>query len=401
MLKLDFSIVSAKDRAEAVNKWYQDNPDYRPTKKELETISNYILYGKDPYINKKGEYDETLPVKKWTNCTQRKEIEIKSKYGTWDKKHPISLDETMENPAFFEVDLLTPKVIPKAIKQNFARESNADIPTIEFLWSAIDKIEKALENDQNLTPTERYKMRHMVIEMRKQQYTMREAYKPPVVLHGSNKKTGIYIQDWDEKEIAWIDKNSSYGVAPMGFYHKGDARFEDPLSLQEEKDDWGYNKDATYIIDFCNKDHIDKIVYFLEDLETYCSVYFMSDKQGIIDTFWYYVKECALGEMLEDILRMKIAHITNDNIAKMINKKYEKKYNSNYISTLYTKICGKIAKTADLRFRYYINRMNPEKFKRCSCCGKMKLRTTEEFTRKSRNSDGLNNKCKECQHGKK
>lgn len=40
---LDFNIESAKDRLEAIKKIPLDTL----TKKDLETISNYVLYGKD------------------------------------------------------------------------------------------------------------------------------------------------------------------------------------------------------------------------------------------------------------------------------------------------------------------------------------------------------------------
>ena len=48
MLKLDFTIVSSTDRSELVNDFFTQNPTYKPTAHELETITNYILYGKDP-----------------------------------------------------------------------------------------------------------------------------------------------------------------------------------------------------------------------------------------------------------------------------------------------------------------------------------------------------------------
>jgi len=41
--KLDFSIESSKDRMEAI----KSIPLETLTKKELETVTNYVLYGKD------------------------------------------------------------------------------------------------------------------------------------------------------------------------------------------------------------------------------------------------------------------------------------------------------------------------------------------------------------------
>ena len=58
MLKLDFTIVSTEDRNTFVNKFFHDNPTYQPSAHELDTITNYILYGKDPCIDKNGNYVE-------------------------------------------------------------------------------------------------------------------------------------------------------------------------------------------------------------------------------------------------------------------------------------------------------------------------------------------------------
>lgn len=67
-LKLNFSLETAKEREEFVNNYILTIPN--PTEKELETIANYILFGKD---------EDGL------NCSQRKEIQIETKNKTWNK----------------------------------------------------------------------------------------------------------------------------------------------------------------------------------------------------------------------------------------------------------------------------------------------------------------------------
>ena len=90
MLKLDFTIISTEDRNAFVNKFFTDNPNYQPSAHELDTITNYILYGKDPCIDKNGNYVADLPVEKWTNMPARKEIAIPTKYNSWKEKEPAS-----------------------------------------------------------------------------------------------------------------------------------------------------------------------------------------------------------------------------------------------------------------------------------------------------------------------
>ena len=94
--QLDFSIYSSKDRMEAIK-----NIDLSSlTKTELETVTNYVLYGKD-------EDD--------TSCVDRKEIQIKSKFNSYNKDKHISLDELMESPTFDENIFLKNKTIYKKV----------------------------------------------------------------------------------------------------------------------------------------------------------------------------------------------------------------------------------------------------------------------------------------------
>lgn len=81
--KLDFSINSSKDRLAAIKSIPLDTLN----KSELETVTNYVLYGKD---------------EDGTSCVDRKEVQIKTKFNSYNKEKIVSLDEMMENPAFDE-----------------------------------------------------------------------------------------------------------------------------------------------------------------------------------------------------------------------------------------------------------------------------------------------------------
>ena len=61
---LDFSIISAKDRLEAIKKINLENL----TPSELETVTNYVIYGKD---------------EDGTSSVDRKEIQIKTKFDSY------------------------------------------------------------------------------------------------------------------------------------------------------------------------------------------------------------------------------------------------------------------------------------------------------------------------------
>jgi hypothetical protein len=393
MLKLDFSIVSTEERNAYVEKFFNENPDYKPSAHELETITNYILYGKDP-LDKNGLPTENE--EEWTNMSARKEIEIPTKYATWKRQQPSSLDEMIESPTFNESTILSNPIATRTPKPKIDRALESNIPSMQELWEIIDYYAERL-NDKDLTNTQRYQMRHMLIDLRRQQFALRDIFKPCYTSSLTANKA-IYRMEEIDSEFDWESPTSPMGFAPMGFYHKGDARFENPLALSNIKDEWGYNPHARLIVDYRNPDHIDKIICSYKEIQTYCEDHFMSSQKFILTTLNYYIKNTKLSETQLCILQCKIARFPNRVTAHVVNQKYGKTYNINYISTIYRKICASIGKTAERFYTYYLERINPHIFKRCSCCGKMKLRNAEEFTRKSRNSDGFSSKCKECEN---
>lgn len=71
-LKLDWSLNTALERKSFVDKYI--NTINNPTEEELETIANYILWGKDS----DGK-----------SAVERRELEIETKNKTWQKKKQI------------------------------------------------------------------------------------------------------------------------------------------------------------------------------------------------------------------------------------------------------------------------------------------------------------------------
>ena len=86
-VKLDFSLNSATERKKYIDKFLEDNRDIQFNKEEVELMANYMLYGK----NEEG----TSPV-------DRKEISINTKYNSYKKKEPDSLEALLENKTFNE-----------------------------------------------------------------------------------------------------------------------------------------------------------------------------------------------------------------------------------------------------------------------------------------------------------
>ena len=137
-LKLDFSLEYIDERNNFIKGYlntdiFQKKP---PSEEELETIANYVLWGKHA-DGKSG--------------VQKKEIEIDTKHSTWSNKNREmeSLDELMENPNFDEnaisrVGTFTPTKKKREVfdRNKVYKEAPPElIPTFEELFAQIDEVD--------------------------------------------------------------------------------------------------------------------------------------------------------------------------------------------------------------------------------------------------------------------
>ena len=155
---LDFNIYSDKDRNEYVKKELEINSS--PTAKELETMANYILFGKD----QNGQ-----------NAVERGEVEIETKYKSYKKRNVESINELMDIPGFDERNFKPLKKNiyknPKPILNRSAEELQPLIEEIEK-WQYIYDVATGKKEDSKIPPksqTEIYKIKHFLIELKKEQ----------------------------------------------------------------------------------------------------------------------------------------------------------------------------------------------------------------------------------------
>ena len=135
-LNLDFGLETNKERSEFLAN-YLKRPEFQkrpPSEEELETMGNYILWGRDPDTGK--------------NVVQSKEIQIETRNGTWDKQEAESLDALMEGSTFNEATLQRPTQSAQKIpRETFSREDAlARCPdslrdTFKELFAQIDELD--------------------------------------------------------------------------------------------------------------------------------------------------------------------------------------------------------------------------------------------------------------------
>lgn len=438
-LRLDFNIDKATDRKAFLDKYIEEEFTKKGktlTQDELEMMGNYILWGKD-------DQDK--------NAVQRKEVQIDTKFGAWDAKEPESLDALMEDPAFNENRLgsiyWTP---PSRTKQKFSREDALrDAPdglkeTFKTLFRTIDRNElicnyyellhgkrekpprdqllnKFTEEEREelqqvaaaLKQYEYLKKRHLIVELRSEQYTLRDAYAPIIFMPQSAPDP----QEMKEPPVF----NGDIPVLPLGIFDPiyfqdeeffavaGEKLHEDRLK-ELSKILWKYKKlqeklltesGPQFSIDFRNTEHLFQIMDSLNDFQIAIDNEEENNKEikALVDAFYYYIELADLDPIHAKILDMKIHGIKNADIAFDVNKEFGKTYTVNYISTIFRqKILPQIAEAAQYHQTLMENCFFPENFKRCNYCGKYYLKDPKNFVRKTCSKDGYTTRCKKCDH---
>ena len=425
-LNLDFSLTSREARTKYIHA-YLDAIPFTPTPTELDTMAKYILWGE----NKDG-------------LNGRQEgLELETASKTWDSKNLESLDALIESPTFNESSIRGPHNPPtKVSREVFSRASTRKsapaylLTVFEDLWRKIDEteflvqqyeidhgkrtteirtqlLERFSEDDlgalrakaENLQPFQHLKLKHQLVELRREQYTIKDSYAPVLL----SQSTPQFFEE------SFATFGTEIRVKPVGLAYKtricekifrGD-RFPEPGDFQEDELEevsrilWENSAPDTsgMWFDFRDEDHLYGLFEVLGELREAREEEELESNLGIfLDTLECYIELANLEPVLGEILELKVEKKTNQQIADIINQKYGKKYKPNYISTLYCKKClGDIARAAIFHREVMENIFFPENFKQCKDCGKVLLLNEANFVKRHRSSDGFSPRCKKCE----
>lgn len=434
-LNLDFSLNYTQERNAYVQS-YLTQPQFQsrpPTQSELETMANYILWGKQEQSN--------------TNLVQDKEIQIQTRSGLWDKSSAQieSLDSLMDSPSFSESSIIAPSSPKwKYPKQTISRSQirkTADPETLEVfenLWSRIDELDLELnyydllhgkrvkppreellskfneheqqlakESAQNLTQYKYLKKRHLLVELRREQFTLRDTFQAIQLPH--NTRESPTPSDSVELDVEFL-------CAPCGLKYGGSSiweklfppdRYPIPSDFTQEelaqiiKFYWSRALDIKTsrlkVFDFRNPSHVGYVYDLYDQLDDEIDPQIFSNTPEFLDTLNFYVARANLSDPQKLILQLKTQKISNTQIAAEVNSKYNKTYTINYISTIFRqKIIPSICDAARVHAEIIENLPYPENFKKCRLCGRILLISPDNFVRKMRSPDGFSTQCKMC-----
>ena len=433
-LRLNFQLDTAEERTEFLQSYLQSNQFQKKplTEEELEMCGNYILWGKDP----EGK-----------NSVQRKEVQIKTRNGTWDAQEDESLDALIESPTITESQLFANATTHyRKVREVFSREEalaqapQSLIPIFQNLFRQIDTLDLLLnyydlahnkrkkppraelvnlfteteqkslqEQSTHLNQFKYLKLRHLLVELRRQQYALRDSYSTTIQRH---------TPPLPQLDLNYPTFDTDINIYPLGLFNPEDRAqlniFQinlDPARLTptelEEISTILWNKRAQFLnnkqnkkplIDFRDLEHVHNLFTLYYDLKDSTIEPSLEEQTpNLLCTLNFYTNLVPLSETQKEILELKKRGKKNQEVATYINQKYNKSYSANYISTIFRqKIIKQINEAARLHETIIENIFFPENFKQCDTCGNFYLLDSWNFVKKSRSKDGFSNRCRNC-----
>lgn len=348
MIKLDYTIASPEERNKLVEKILEENPE--PNEAYLEILANYLV---NAMAKEERKQRKILTDNRLTTINKRE-----TSYE--------GLVAQLENGEDGIYSLISEdKQIIFQPKVTITKKDVEDIPDLKQLREAIAAWEELLKTAEGKPA---YTIKKALIDMRKDQYVIKNAYRKPIVpTKLTHSKTYIHL----EGMVSGFD-DEGYPI-PAG------------LSLLDPK--------------ICSA-----ILCNYSKLKETGWGNFESDTWYLIESFDD-VSSRALADypLYEKLVECKIDGKQNIEIQEILQLEFGIKHSLEYISSLWrNKIPKLIASQAeDDYLDWYYSVKAYGKYKRCSRCGQIKLAHNKYFSKNKTSKDGFYSICKSCRNKKK
>ena len=215
---------------------------------------------------------------------------------------------------------------------------------------------------------DRFIIKKALIEMRKDQYIIKNCFRQPVILNKFTKSN--YSIPLEDKTCLFDDEG--YPI-PEGI------SLMDPKVCEAILCNYSRLKQESY-------DRFDGDTWYLVyDFELLC--------EKALEKYPLYMR----------LVECKIDGMQNIDIQAQLQLEFGIKHSVEYISSLWrNKIPKLIASAAEDQYLdwYYLNKQKG-KYKKCSRCGKIKLAHNKYFSKNKTSKDGFYSICKDCRNKKK
>ena len=419
-LRLNFALETAEERLKFLDS-YLPTLKFTPNEHELETLSDYILWGKnDKGLN--SQQDGNITLKEWSSSQNVESLEglmeipgfqetkirelnnthYKTKRIVFDRKAALQSAtpyfQELYSKLFREIDKTELTLNYYELLTNKRQKPPRDALLNRFTE---EEQEKLRERASKLTAQNYLKMRHYLVELRKEQYAYKDASVVPIMPRGQSVEITEPLRIGTDIEVRPICLYNSTKLAKKIFADNIKPQNFSNEDLQKISEILNNTPKSKFVLDFCQQSHLLEIYKNIEILQEAAEQdpdELQTSAASIVRTLRFYESRAKLNDIQKEVLKMKVNGQSNMRIADIINKKYGTSYNDNYISTIYRqKVLTAIGKAAALHKRIMENIFFPENFKTCKDCGRILLRDPEVFTRQKKANDGFAPRCKVCE----
>ena len=349
-LKLDYTLQDPGARNELVKKIIEQTPPQRLTSKYLQLLANYLVFAMDKEERKKKNI-----------ITDNRMVTVNKRETSFE-----GLVEKFQNGEDGIYNIITnDKNIIFTPKISITEEDIQTIPGMKQLRDAIAQIEA---QEKVATGKRRFLLKKQLIEMRKEQYVLKNTFKPPIYCLNATKSFN---------HIALEEK--------ISVNEDGSLKIEGNFSL-------------------LNPDHVSAVLCNYSRIKQDCWGQFSSDSYYMIQDLENLVDETLEKDfpLYYDLLIYKIDGKTNEEIQSLLERDYGVRHSVEYISSLWrNKIPKMIAEQArkDWLIWHYTFEEKGQ-WKKCSRCGQIKLAHNMFFSKNNTSKDGFYSICKDCRNAK-
>lgn len=346
-MKLDYTLESPEERNELVKKILDEVEN--PTEQYLEALANYLIL----CMEKQERKEKNILTENRLTTVNKRETSFEG------------LVSQLENGEDGIYNMITEdKNIIFQPKITITKKDLEEIPCLKQLRDAIN-----LWETQSKTATGRdaFIIKKALIEMRKDQYVIKAAYRRPLTFNKIT-RSRLYIPLIENEPEFTAD----------GFVKPSGISLMDPQVCSAilcnysklKQDSWGcFEGDMWYLL-------YDFDVYAEQALKPY--------------------------PLYERIAECKVDGLQNVEIQAILEKEFGIKHSLEYISSLWRKkIPGLIASCAEDKYLdWYYLQVEKGKYKKCSRCGQIKLAHNKYFSKNKTSKDGFYSICKCCRNTK-
>lgn len=348
-LRMDFSLETPEERCALVQKIVDNTSPEKLTPKYLEKLADYLVFP----IEKEERKQKHILTDNHMVTVNKREMSFEGLVSKFENGEDgiYGMIANDKNIIFMPKVEITPQDI-------------AAIPGMAQLRAEIDKV---AEQEKKAKGIKRKKLHQQLIEMRKDQYVLKNAYKKP-----------IYFMNVTRS----LNKIS----------------LDDNITIKEDGE-----LDIKGTFSFLNPDHISAMLCNYSRLK--------EDSYGVFygDT-WYVLMD--LEDLIErtlpeefplyyKLMIYKIDGKTNEEIQSLLYEEFDIKHSVVYISSLWrNKIPKLLAAQAQKEYlEWYYTTQERGKWKRCTKCGQIKLAHNTFFSKNKSSKDGFYSICKDCKNG--